>query len=48
MTGGAGPGAAAAYSGSANRHTFGGLTDAAFRMVSLIEGGQDADWPWAA
>ncbi|MFF2192903.1 TROVE domain-containing protein [Streptomyces sp. NPDC058157] len=37
-----------APSGSANRHTFGGLTDAAFRMVSLIEGGQDADWPWAA
>ncbi|MFD0374189.1 TROVE domain-containing protein, partial [Streptomyces sp. NPDC127112] len=37
-----------APSGSANRHTFGGLTDAAFRMVSLIEGGRDADWPWAA
>ncbi|MGW0749213.1 TROVE domain-containing protein [Streptomyces sp. NPDC002587] len=35
-------------SGSANRHTFGGLTDAAFRMVSLIEGGRDADWPWTA
>ncbi|MFJ2591403.1 TROVE domain-containing protein [Streptomyces erythrochromogenes] len=35
-----------APSGSANRHTFGGLTDAAFRMVSLIEGGRDADWPW--
>ena len=28
--------------------TFGGLTDAAFRMVSLIEGGRDADWPWTA
>ncbi|MFF0219216.1 TROVE domain-containing protein [Streptomyces vinaceus] len=37
-----------APSGSANRHTFGGLSDAAFRMVSLIEGGRDADWPWAA
>lgn len=35
-----------APSGSAHRHTFGGLTDAAFRMVSLIEGGRDADWPW--
>ncbi|MEU9253340.1 TROVE domain-containing protein [Streptomyces sp. NPDC048270] len=35
-----------APSGSANRHTFGGLGDAAFRMVSLIERGQDADWPW--
>ncbi|MFB6807157.1 TROVE domain-containing protein [Streptomyces sp. NPDC056387] len=37
-----------APSGSAGRHTFGGLTDAAFRMVTLIEGGLDADWPWAA
>ncbi|MEU9373197.1 TROVE domain-containing protein [Streptomyces sp. NPDC048255] len=37
-----------APSGSDNRHTFGGLTDAAFRMVSLIEGGRNADWPWAA
>ncbi|MGW2273261.1 TROVE domain-containing protein [Streptomyces yangpuensis] len=35
-----------APSGSANRHTFGGLTDAAFRMVSLIEAGRNADWPW--
>ncbi|MFF7295377.1 TROVE domain-containing protein [Streptomyces sp. NPDC008265] len=33
-------------SGGANRHTFGGLTDAAFRMVSLIEAGRDARWPW--
>ncbi|MFE2166532.1 TROVE domain-containing protein [Streptomyces sp. NPDC059447] len=29
-----------------NRHTFGGLTDAAFRMVGLIEAGRDAAWPW--
>ncbi|MFF4010115.1 TROVE domain-containing protein [Streptomyces sp. NPDC001717] len=36
-----------APSGSANRHAFGGLTDGAFRMVSLIEAGRDADWPWA-
>ncbi|MFC9586382.1 TROVE domain-containing protein [Streptomyces yangpuensis] len=35
-----------AASGTANRHTFGGLTDAAFRMVSLIEAGRNADWPW--
>lgn len=35
-------------SGTANRHTFGGLTDAAFRMVPLLEAGRDADWPWAA
>lgn len=35
-------------SGTANRHTFGGLSDAAFRMVPLLEAGRDADWPWAA
>ncbi|MBN0044077.1 TROVE domain-containing protein [Streptomyces actuosus] len=33
-------------SGRGNRHTFGGLTDAAFRMVSLLESARDADWPW--
>ncbi|GAA0396758.1 TROVE domain-containing protein [Streptomyces luteireticuli] len=33
-------------SGSAHRHTFGGLTDAAFRMVPLLEDGRDARWPW--
>jgi hypothetical protein len=31
-----------------NRHTFGGLTDAAFRMVGLIEAGREAAWPWTA
>ncbi|MEU9733537.1 TROVE domain-containing protein [Streptomyces sp. NPDC048002] len=35
-------------SGGGNRHTFGGLSDAAFRMVPLIEAARDADWPWAA
>ncbi|MFD3571421.1 TROVE domain-containing protein [Streptomyces sp. NPDC058667] len=35
-------------SGAANRHTFGGLTDAAFRMVPLLEAGRDASWPWEA
>ncbi|WDV50820.1 TROVE domain-containing protein [Streptomyces coeruleorubidus] len=35
-------------SGTGNRHTFGGLSDAAFRMVPLIEASRDADWPWAA
>ncbi|GAA2506895.1 TROVE domain-containing protein [Streptomyces longisporus] len=35
-------------SGKANRHTFGGLSDAAFRMVPLLEAAQSADWPWAA
>lgn len=34
-------------SGRANRHTFGGLSDAAFRMVPLLEAARDADWPWA-
>ncbi|MFE5589066.1 TROVE domain-containing protein [Streptomyces sp. NPDC056549] len=29
-----------------HRHTFGGLTDAAFRMVGLIESGRTATWPW--
>lgn len=33
-------------SGSDNRHTFGGLSDAAFRMVPLLEAGRSADWPW--
>ncbi|MFJ4836616.1 TROVE domain-containing protein [Streptomyces sp. NPDC088746] len=35
-----------APSGSDNRHTFGGLSDAAFRMVPLLEAGRSADWPW--
>ncbi|WP_405844286.1 TROVE domain-containing protein [Streptomyces platensis] len=35
-----------APSGSRNRHTFGGLTDQAFRMIPLLEAGRDARWPW--
>ncbi|WAZ20901.1 TROVE domain-containing protein [Streptomyces cinnabarinus] len=35
-------------SGSGNRHVFAGLSDAAFRMVSLIEKGCDGRWPWLA
>jgi len=35
-----------APSGTPGRHTFGGLSDAAFRMVPLLERGSDADWPW--
>ncbi|MFE7954362.1 TROVE domain-containing protein [Streptomyces sp. NPDC057413] len=35
-----------APSGSRNRHTFGGLTDGAFRMIPLLERGRDARWPW--
>ncbi|MEU4496024.1 TROVE domain-containing protein [Streptomyces sp. NPDC023998] len=29
-----------------HRHTFGGLSDAAFRLIPLLESGQDANWPW--
>jgi hypothetical protein len=36
------------HSGNATRHTFGGLTDAAFGMVPLLEAAGRADWPWAA
>lgn len=38
--------AGAAPSGGHNRHTFGGLTDAAFRMIPMLESGRDAHWPW--
>ncbi|MGX1549339.1 TROVE domain-containing protein [Streptomyces adustus] len=34
-------------SGREHRHTFAGLSDAAFRMVPLLESARDADWPWA-
>jgi hypothetical protein len=33
-------------SGGSKRHTFGGLTDHAFRMVPLLEAGANAAWPW--
>lgn len=32
--------------GSLKRHTFGGLTDAAFKQIPLIEAGQQGAWPW--
>lgn len=35
-----------APSGSHNRNAFGGLTDAAFTMIPLIEAGARADWPF--
>lgn len=35
-----------APSGRGQRHTFGGLTDAAFRMIPLLEASRDATWPW--
>lgn len=36
----------ATASGLGTRHTFGGLNDAGFRTVSMIEAGRDARWPW--
>lgn len=35
-----------APSGFGNRHTFGGLTDQAFKMIPLLEAGRDASWPF--
>ncbi|WP_063021566.1 TROVE domain-containing protein [Nocardia niwae] len=35
-----------APSGTPHRHAFGGLTDAAFRMIPLLEAGRDTDWPF--
>ncbi len=32
--------------GSANRHEFGGLTDATFKAIPLLEAGRNADWPF--
>jgi len=36
----------AAPSGGRNRHAFGGLSDAAFRMIPLLEAGDSATWPF--
>lgn len=32
--------------GGRNRHTFGGMVDASFKMIPLLEAGLDAGWPW--
>lgn len=32
--------------GESGRHTFGGFTDAAFRMLPMLERGRHADWPF--
>jgi hypothetical protein len=37
---------AAMPTGSGCRHEFGGLTDATFRLIPLLEAGQKADWPF--
>jgi hypothetical protein len=36
----------AIQSGTANRHEMGGVTDATFKMIPLLEAGRNADWPW--
>jgi len=33
-------------SGSGNRHTMGGLSDNAFRLIPVLESSRDAAWPW--
>ncbi|MBH0776025.1 TROVE domain-containing protein [Nocardia bovistercoris] len=35
-----------ARSGTPYRHAFGGLTDAGFQMIPLLESGRDARWPF--
>jgi len=35
-----------APSGGHNRHTFGGLSDVAFRLIPLLEAGRNANWPF--
>ena len=42
----AGYSASAMASGSNSRFTLGGLTDSAFRLVPLLEGGAAGVWPW--
>lgn len=39
---------AAQTAGGPNRHWFGGLTDASFSTIPLLEAGVDAGWPWEA
>jgi hypothetical protein len=36
-----------AASGSQKLHTFGGLSDTAFKMIPAIEAGQHQTWPWS-
>ncbi|MFI8966828.1 TROVE domain-containing protein [Streptomyces sp. NPDC053493] len=37
---------AAMPSGGGNRHALGGLGDAAFGLIPLLDAGRDARWPW--
>lgn len=38
--------AAAMPTGSGTRHEIGGMSDATFRMIPLLEAGRNADWPF--
>jgi len=38
--------AAAMPTGLGTRHEIGGMSDATFRMIPLLEAGRDAAWPW--
>lgn len=33
--------------GGTNRHCFGGISDASFALIDLLERGKNAPWPWA-
>lgn len=35
-------------SGTGTRHELGGMTDATFRLIPLLEAGRSAAWPWEA
>jgi hypothetical protein len=35
-----------APSGADNRHVYGGVSDAMFKLIPLVERGVNADWPW--
>ncbi len=42
----AGYSVAQSESGKSNRHTFGGLSDASFRLIPMLEARRSASWPW--
>lgn len=42
----AGYSAAGGISGQSNRHTFGGLTDKAFKLIPMLEAAASQRWPW--
>lgn len=34
------------HSGKYQRHSFGGLSDSAFKLIPILESGKNASWPW--